>query len=131
MSPQAIEQAYKDFLNQNQLALQGCDTCGYIRPPTSWICPECWSEKWQWKMSLGVGQVETFTWFDQSMDDRFVKVPYSIAVVHLDEGVRIIGNINHAERSNLKIGLRVVTDIGLGYQGKVTLRFKPFVTSQF
>ena len=116
---------YRAFLAQGQVRLQQCTQCRYFRPPTSWICPQCLSEQWSWQPVSGSGSVECFVWYLQSFDARLQQVPYNVALVRLDEGVRVMGNVNSTRFGTLAVGQRVAADIGPGFQGRVILNFRP------
>lgn len=116
---------YRAFLQRGEVRVQKCGACGYLRPPTSWLCPECLSEDWRWARAAGSGTVETFVWYLKPVDERFPNVPYNVALVRLDEGVRVMGNVNGVAFGELRVGQKVVADIGPGFQGRITLNFRP------
>jgi uncharacterized OB-fold protein len=115
---------YRAFLANGEVRLQRCADCGYVRPPTRWICPQCLSETWQWVAVSGSGVVEALVWYIQPVDARFTEVPYNVALVKLDEGVRLTANINGVAFGALKVGQRVRPDIGTGRQGNMVLNFR-------
>ncbi|MDP3137428.1 MAG: OB-fold domain-containing protein [Burkholderiaceae bacterium] len=128
MSQQSSENQddeYRAFLARGEVRQQRCSACGRFRPPSSWVCPECLSEAWGWEPVSGKGTVEAFVWYLQSFDERFTHVPYNVALVRLDEGVRVMGNVNAVAFGELSVGQQVVADIGTGFQGRVTLNFRP------
>ncbi|MGE0715910.1 MAG: Zn-ribbon domain-containing OB-fold protein [Alphaproteobacteria bacterium] len=79
----------------HRLLLQRCRSCGAHRYPPGAICPECRSREAHWVEASGRGRV--FSWIvvrhpvprDIYADD----VPYVVALVELDEGVRMAANI--------------------------------------
>jgi len=66
------------------------------------------SENIEWRPSSGHGTIYTFTvnrrGSNPYMNER---VPYVVAMVTLDEGVRIMANIIESEIGNVRIGARV------------------------
>lgn len=124
-SSETQDDQYRAFLARGEVRQQRCSACGYFRPPTSWVCPECLSEEWSWEAVSGSGTVETFVWYLQPFDERCTKVPYNVALVRLDEGVRVMGNVNAVAFGELRVGLQVVADVGTGFQGRVALNFRP------
>ena len=78
------------------LAVPKCTHCGetfwHPRPH----CPHCGSAAIQWVATSGEGVVHTFTIVRQS-DDPFFKtrVPYVVAMVVLDEGIRLMLSLIH------------------------------------
>ena len=71
-------------------------------------CPHCGSERVDWIHASGRGVVHTFTVVRQSGDPYFkTKVPYAVAMIDLDEGVRIMTNIVDTPLDSLAVGMRV------------------------
>lgn len=71
-------------------------------------CPHCGSDRVDWIRGSGEGTVHTFTVVRQSGDPYFKsKVPYAVAMIDLDEGVRIMTNIVETPLDALRIGMRV------------------------
>jgi uncharacterized protein len=95
-------------LKQRKIVMQRCDDCGYVRHPARWLCPECLSEAWKWDEMSGRGTVETFVWFMSHLDPVppgiVHRPPYSVAVVHLQEGVRLYANVVGIDPGGLAIG---------------------------
>lgn len=92
---------------QGRLELQRCSDCGYIRAPARWICPECLSESFSWEQMSGRGRIETFVWYLQSFDERCLEIPYSVAVVELEEGPKLLTNVTDVEFGELEVGQAV------------------------
>jgi uncharacterized OB-fold protein len=71
-------------------------------------CPHCGSDRVDWIRGSGEGTVHTFTVVRQSGDPYFkTRVPYVVAMIELDEGVRIMTNIVETPLDALRIGMRV------------------------
>ena len=71
-------------------------------------CPHCGSERVEWIRGSGKGAIHTFTIVRQSGDPYFkTKVPYAVAMIDLDEGVRIMTNIVDTPLETLAVGMRV------------------------
>jgi uncharacterized OB-fold protein len=83
-------------------------------------CPHCGSDRVEWIESAGHGTIHTFTVVRQSNDAFFAtQVPYAVAIVELDEGVRLMSNIVQTALEAIHIGMRVdvvfehVDDMGI------------------
>ena len=90
------------------LVVPKCTECGrtfwHPRPR----CPHCGSERVDWIRASGRGTVHTYTVVRQSGDPYFkTKVPYVVAMIDLDEGVRIMTNIVDTPLAALAVGMRV------------------------
>ena len=71
-------------------------------------CPHCGSERIDWIESAGRGTIHTFTVVRQSNDPFFAtQVPYAVAIVELDEGVRLMSNIVQTSLDAMHIRMRV------------------------
>ena len=71
-------------------------------------CPYCGSGRVDWITSTGKGMIHTFTVVRQSGDPFFrTRLPYAVAMIDLDEGVRLMSNIVETPLEALRIGLRV------------------------
>ncbi len=76
------------------LHVQRCDTCRRWRHPPRIRCGGCGSALWSWQPVGGRGRLFTWTVTHRAADPAFAEhVPYVVAVVELDEGARVVGNI--------------------------------------
>ncbi len=91
-----------------KLRLPRCDICArafwHPRPR----CPHCGSAKVSWIDAAGFGSIHTFTVVRQSTDPYFkTRVPYAVAMVELDEGVRLMTEIVATPLDQLRVGAGV------------------------
>lgn len=100
----AYERAYWDALARHRLSMQCCAGCGFVRFPPGPVCPECWSEAFEWKPLSGEGRVQSFVWYMRSLDARFPEVPYNVTLVKLAEGPSIISNVMGAKFGDIAVG---------------------------
>ena len=103
----ATGKTFEEGLQQRKLLLPWCKSCGkYHFYPRS-ACPHCWSEDYEWRDAKGTGTVHSFTITRANPPTSFINaLPYAIAIVELDEGVRMLTNIIDWE-NGLEIGDRV------------------------
>lgn len=100
-------QFFWDGLRARRLLIQRCDGCGVLRHPPRPMCPHCRSLAWTEVESTGRGVVVSavqprhpqFPWFEDG---------YVVALVELDEGVRIVTNLVDGPTGDDAIGARVV-----------------------
>lgn len=112
-------------LTERELRVQQCSSCGYLRHPISWLCPECLHEGFEWVAMGGRGSVETFIWYFEFLDAAvgelagFQKdLPYNVAAIRLEEGPRLIANVRDVAFGELKVGASVRSvfdDVGDGW----------------
>lgn len=94
--PQAdvVSKPYWDAAAEGRLLIKHCEACGRDHFYPRAHCPSCWSADTTWKLAAGTGRVYTFTIVRQNDLPPFnERVPYVVAVVELDEGVRMTANV--------------------------------------
>jgi len=91
-----------------RLVIQHCPACGqYQHYPRPW-CTNCLYEEPEFVESRGEGTIYTFTVIRRSAIPAFAaRVPYVLAFVDLDEGVRLVTNIVDCDPEAVRIGQRV------------------------
>lgn len=79
---------------ESKLMLQRCNDCSkYIFYPRV-ICPHCSSENVSWSQASGRGKVYSYTEVRNNAPSAFKSdTPYVVAVIELEEGVRMLSNI--------------------------------------
>jgi uncharacterized OB-fold protein len=72
------------------------------------MCAKCGSFKWEWAQSSGKGKLFSWTTAVQPMMPQFSgNVPYSPAIVELEEGVRMVSWLTDVKPEELQIGMPV------------------------
>lgn len=85
---------YWDGLQEHKLLFQRCAHCGKPRLPASFLCPHCLSTEYNWEQSRGYGRIYSYVVYRHAFHAAFKGiVPYVVATVELDEGVRMLTNI--------------------------------------
>jgi len=93
---------------RQELVLQRCGACGTLRYYPRGLCPACLSSKTEYQRMSGRGTVYTFTVTHQNQAPGFRdELPYVMAYVQLDEGLRILTNIVHTDPQAVRIGMPV------------------------
>ena len=96
-----------------RLMLLRCDACGTFASPTAYLgvplrprCPGCFSGALGWTASSGKATLYSFAIMHQLYDPAFAAdVPYNIAVVETDEGVRLTSQVVECSNELLEIGM--------------------------
>ncbi len=85
-----------------------CETCGTYYMPERSICPKCRRKgkmvEYQFK---GTGKIHSFTVIRVAPEGYEYYLPYVLAIVELDEGAKILGQIVDVEPEEVKIGQKV------------------------
>jgi len=93
---------------REELLVQRCNECGAYQFYPRGICASCWSSNIAWLKAAGKGRVWTYTVTYQNRTPGFAEdVPYVLALVELEEGVKMFTNIIECEPSQVQIGMPV------------------------
>jgi uncharacterized OB-fold protein len=93
---------------EHQLLIQKCGDCGAYRFYPRLYCPKCASEAVQWSRVSGRATVYSYTVIHRAPSPGFKPdLPYVLAIVDLDEGVRMMTNIVGCKPEEVRIGLNV------------------------
>lgn len=93
---------------EGRLVVQRCAACGRLQHPPGQVCARCLSEDLGAEPVSGFGHVHAFTVVERAMlPDLRALVPYVVALVDLDEGVRMVSNVVGAEPAMVAIGARL------------------------
>jgi uncharacterized OB-fold protein len=97
-----------DAAQRGELQLQRCDDCGTFRFYPRPMCPSCHSFATTWTRCSGRGTVYSFTIVRRPLTRWFRdRVPLVCAVVTLEEGPRMMGDLVDVEPEGVRIGDRV------------------------
>ena len=112
---------------RGQLLLQRCADCGAIRFPAAGICPHCRATGAEWITASGRARV--YSWIvvthpvpREIYDDD---VPYVVALVELEEGVRMATNIVGCDAGEVRAGMEVEVTFDEVAPDVVLPRFRP------
>jgi uncharacterized OB-fold protein len=97
-----------EALKRHELYLQKCRDCGELRYYPRALCPSCLSSQTQWVRAKGRGKVYTFTATYQNQQPGFREsLPYILAYVELDEGLKMLTNLVDCRPEDVKIDMPV------------------------
>ncbi|MFG1948587.1 Zn-ribbon domain-containing OB-fold protein [Nonomuraea sp. NPDC048826] len=103
----AAGRAYWEATLRGELLVQECPGCGHRQFYPRQICVEC-GDTPGWLTTEGRGTVHTFSVVRQQGAYPFNQwTPYAVAVVELDEGPRIMGNVIGCDVDEVRVGMRV------------------------
>jgi uncharacterized OB-fold protein len=104
--------------------LQQCGGCNaFIYYPRD-RCPHCLSDQLQWQRVSGNGKVYSYTVVRRASTRSFADNPYVLAIVELDEGVRMTTNVDAAPES-IKVGMPVAVYFDDVTAERTLVKFKP------
>ena len=107
-----VNQVYWDSLSAGNLMFQSC-ACGHKWLPARTECPSCLSRDLQWVKATGKARLITWVVYHHAYHPSVAgRLPYTVAVVELEEGPRLVTNIagptgNEPLRVDLPLQLRI------------------------
>ncbi len=91
---------------RHELRFRRCTDCGAFRYPLTLLCPACRSFDFEWVASSGRGTVYSYTVVHHQTHPAFA-VPYTIVLVQMEEGPRVVAQLRAPERTTVSIGMPV------------------------
>lgn len=108
--PTKLSRPFWEAAKTGKLVFQFCHQCQSFQSYPKPCCSECGSDSLEWKGVCGKGRVYSFT------IPRYVvgnssffqdKLPFIVAIIELDEGIRIYSNIIGVKPEGVTIGMKV------------------------
>ncbi|HEY1349807.1 MAG TPA: OB-fold domain-containing protein [Ktedonobacteraceae bacterium] len=91
---------------EHRLMIQRCAVCGTAHWPVRLRCSVCFRTDIAWVEASGKGTLYTFSLVHQVVHPGFAsEVPYTLAEVDLQEGLRIISTVIECPPARLHIGM--------------------------
>lgn len=99
-----------DGARRGELLIQRCASCGVLRHPPRPACASCHSFEWDTVTSSGRGTVYSYVVVHHPQVPGF-DYPLPIAVVELEEGTRLVGDLIGVDPDDVRIGMPVVVEM--------------------
>jgi hypothetical protein len=104
----AVSAPFWDATRSQRLILQWCRACARPVHYPRELCPRCLGDDLEWREASGRGAVYACSVMHQAGNPMMQEeVPYPVALVELDEGVRMMTNIVGTAPDDVRIGMRV------------------------
>ena len=122
--PTEMTTGFWDAARNHILVVQRCDDCHRYRHYPQYLCPACLSPNWTWSRVSGRGHVYSFTVTHQAFSPSWApRLPYAVATIELDEGVRMLSDLPDDDVDDVAIGRAV--EVFFDDVGDITLpRFR-------
>ena len=124
--PSTTTRPFWDGLNERKVQIQRCEGCD------TWVfyprrrCPSCLSDLLIWREVSGQGVLYTYTLARQPTAPHFAdETPQQLAVVELDEGVRMTSTLVNVEPTDIVIGMRLRPYFDQVTDAVTLLRYQP------
>ena len=97
-------------VREHAMKLPYCLSCRAFFYYPRQVCPACWSPEIEYRPVRGTGVVWTYSVVRSAHGNPTVwhdRIPYAVALVDLDEGVRIMANVVDCSVDAVRSGLAV------------------------
>jgi len=103
-----LSQGFWDAIEKGSLAFQRCTACERLRHYPQPLCPECHSGESDWQTVDGLGRIYSYTVAHRAFHPAWRDhVPYVIATIELDCGVRMVCDLLDVDPDTIEIDQRV------------------------
>ncbi len=118
--PPPVSLPYWRSLEAGRLTYQHC-ICGHRWLPPRTECPSCLGTDWSWRDASGRGKLVSWVVYFVAYDEAFKeKLPYNVAIVELEEGVRLVSNITGCPDGQ-GLELDMPLELAVEHEGDVVL----------
>jgi uncharacterized OB-fold protein len=106
--PDLDTQPFWDGCVEDRFLVPECAACGHRRWPPGPMCPVCRSPETRWIDSSGRGSVYSWLVVHHPVNRVLAdQVPYVVAMIDLEEGVRVVGNVEGCDPESVTAGMPV------------------------
>jgi hypothetical protein len=107
---------WREFPQRYRLEAIKCRSCSQIAFPPRLICPHCGSRAFEPVKLADAGKILTFTVIRVPPQPFADQAPYALAVIELDDGVRLMAQVVDCPFDELKVGKRVKVEFRKIYE---------------
>lgn len=109
---------------RGELLAQRCASCGDLHHPPRPMCPRCHSVRHELVRLSGRGQVHAWIIPRHPQPIGFAQPPI-VAVIQLEEGIRLVSNVVGIDAGQVSIGLQVEVEFEPTVGGYAVPVFRP------
>ena len=103
-----LSEGFWQGVREGRLVIQRCVACGLLRHYPQPMCPACRSLGFDWAPVSGRGRIYSYTIAHRAFHPAWqAHVPYAIATIELDEGVRMVCDLLGTPPEAVAIDARV------------------------
>lgn len=117
---------YQAELDAGRFGIQQCTACNqHVFTPRE-LCPHCGALPLKWVRPAGTGAVYSYTTIGRKPE---AGGDYNVALIDLDEGVRMMSRVDGIAPERVQIGMRVKAQV-IQHNGKGLVVFQPDQNAQ-
>ena len=121
-----VSAPFWDATRERRLVLQHCRVCESAIWYPRVLCPGCGSDGLEWRDVAGDGEVYAVSVQHRAAHPGLAgRVPYAVALVDLDAGVRMLSNVIGCAADRVSVGTRVRPAWEALSDGRHLLMFEP------
>lgn len=98
---------FTKFLKDGLIKGKKCNKCNVFYFPPRSECPQCMGSDLEWLETKGTGTLLTYTTIHAAPTGFDDIVPYTIGLIDLDEGGRILATIENLDEGEIEIGMKL------------------------
>lgn len=103
-----VDESFWEAARAHELRMQRCEECGCLWWSPGPVCPDCWSERYEWVELSGTGRVNSWVVFHRPYwPDLEDEVPYTVAEIELEEGPRYLATVVDCDADDIYRGMPV------------------------
>jgi uncharacterized OB-fold protein/acyl dehydratase len=109
---------------REEVLIQRCTACQTLRHPPLPMCPSCQSLGWDTVRAAGTGTLHSYVVMHHPLP-KGVTEPYVVALADLDEGVRLLANLEGVATDQVRIGMPLTVGFAKVDDDLTVPRFRP------
>ncbi|MHB8906366.1 MAG: Zn-ribbon domain-containing OB-fold protein [Melioribacteraceae bacterium] len=98
---------HREVPQRYRLEAGKCKQCGNISFPPRLVCPKCKSKTFETVQLSKEGKILMFTIIRVGPDKFSKETPYVVAIIELNDGVRITAQVTDCDVNKVEIGAKV------------------------
>ncbi len=99
---------YWKSARNRELRFLRCEDCGRWINYAKLQCPNCGSRKLSWNACSGRGKLYSYSILHRASSPAFKeKVPYALAVIELEEGIKMMSHLIDCDLAQVDVGMEV------------------------
>ena len=104
--PSKWSKPFWEGTKERKLLLKTCNDCGHVDHPPYLYCTNCMSEDHSWVEASGIATLFSYAINTYGVPFPFMEdLPYVLALVDLEEGIRMISNVVNCDHNKLEKGM--------------------------
>ena len=125
VSATGYSQPFWNAYDHGELVVQQCAECQHLQHYPQPMCQKCQGTKFNWKALSGKGHIYSFTVARRAFHPYWEgRTPYVLAIIELEEGIRILSDILDTDVEAVAIGQQLEAHFEDQPQGGKLLRFR-------